>query len=146
MQVVVFEDEDWDDFAPFSMFRHTSQLRRGTKTLLEAISEKVRGAKEVDLWGREELREVTKESRGGRYNLPVEGPALFVNSRARPGKDLLSAASRTTDFVAMADGKLFAARLGSSDLEPGVVPTKRVLALAKKLDRLELGRGSLFGG
>ncbi|MBI3840982.1 MAG: hypothetical protein HY297_03380, partial [Thaumarchaeota archaeon] len=63
-----------------------------------------------------------------------------------PGKDLLSDASRTTDFVAMADGKLFAARLVSSDLEPGVVPTKRVLALAKKLDRLELGRDSLFGG
>jgi len=126
--------------------RHTSQLRRGTKTLLDALSENVIDATDVEIWGREELATVTRESTGKEYNGKPDETALFINARANPDRSFLEVSSRRTPFVALAQGDLVAARLVPGFLRPGVITKKEASKLGKKVEKLEAPPGSLFAG
>ncbi|HEV2137240.1 MAG TPA: putative sugar nucleotidyl transferase [Nitrososphaerales archaeon] len=143
---MAFEDEDWSRFGPLTLLRHTSQLRRGTKTLLDALVEKIPDATDVGLWGRNELAAVTKDSTGKAYNEKTYGSAFFVNSRAKPSEELLSLASKSAPFVATSDGHLLAARVESGTAKPGVISKKDVIRLGKRSDRIKAPQSSLFEG
>jgi UDP-N-acetylglucosamine diphosphorylase/glucosamine-1-phosphate N-acetyltransferase len=146
LKVVVFEDEGWSAFAPVTRLRHTSQLRWGTRTLLESLVEKIPDATDVALWGRPGLAEVSREGLGREYNPSVHGPAFFVNARARPSGDLLTLASRQEPFVAVVGGSMVAARMSGSWARPGVLTARDVVRLAKRTDKLAPQPDSLFDG
>ena len=143
---MVFEDEGVAGFGPLTLLRHVSQLRRGTKTLLDALVEKIPDATDVTLWGRQELGAATKEDTGKPYNEKVYGQVFLVNGRARPTPGLVSAASRSEPFVALSGKDVVAARLDSLRLKPGVVARSAVAAIAKKGRRAQLPPDPLFNG
>jgi UDP-N-acetylglucosamine diphosphorylase/glucosamine-1-phosphate N-acetyltransferase len=144
--VVVFEDDGWAGFGPLPALRHASHLRRGTKTLLDALVESVGDATEVELWGRPELEAVVKETSPKPYHEDSEGQALYVNARARPGRNLFELTSRRTPFAAFSGGSIVAARLASGILFPGVVNARASSKAAKKVEKLDAAEESLFGG
>jgi len=127
------------------MFRHLSQLCRGTKTLLESLKEVV-PRDTVYLWGRSELRDVTRERLAIGYNLKPEDKALFVNARARPSRALKSILGRSGDFVAFTEGGVVAARIRTGRLTPGALTTRRLLKAAQSTERLEAAPDLLFNG
>ncbi|HEV2226930.1 MAG TPA: hypothetical protein VGR56_09045 [Nitrososphaerales archaeon] len=129
-----------------TLLRHTSLLRRGTKTLLDALVEKIPDATDVGLWGRDELAAVTKDSTGKAYNEKTYGSAFLVNSRAKPSEELLSLASKSTPFVATSEGYLLAARVESGTAKPGVISKKDANRLGKRSERVKAPQGSLFEG
>jgi UDP-N-acetylglucosamine diphosphorylase/glucosamine-1-phosphate N-acetyltransferase len=145
-KVVVFEDQGLENFAPLTLLRHASLLRRGTKTLLDALVEKIPDATDVGLWGRQELSGATKESSGKAYNQKLYGTTLLVNARAKPLEALLSLPSGKEPFVAVAEGEMVAARLDSGTLGPGVVARKEVARLLKRVKKVNLSPDSLFRG
>jgi UDP-N-acetylglucosamine diphosphorylase/glucosamine-1-phosphate N-acetyltransferase len=144
--VVVFEDDGLEGFKPLVELRHTSQLRWGTKTLLEGLTDNIGGNTQVGLWGRKELAEVTKEELSIGYNEKAEGRALYVNARARPDKSLHYLAARGTDFVALSGGRVVAARLGSGLVTPGVMTRSEATRIGKKVERLDAAVDGLFQG
>ncbi len=146
MRVVVFEDELSSNFGPLTLLRHTSQLRWGTKTLLESLSENTTDATDVILWGRRELKGVTMEQTRKGYNEEVDGQAVFVNARARPDGSLRSLTARRSPFIALADGQLLAAKLNASSISPGPITKNDVKKAVKGVERLEAPSGSLFAG
>ena len=146
MRVVVFEDDGLAGFGPLTQLRHTSLLRWGTKTLLDALVEKIPDATNVSLWGRPELAAVSKEATQYAYNERAYGSAVLVNARARPSEGLLLPASWSEPFVAISRGKLVAARVESVALKPGVITKKEVASLAKKVKRLATPADPLFEG
>lgn len=146
MKVIVFEDEGWRAFAAVALLKHTSQLKRGTKSLLDALVEKVPGATEVGLWGRPELAAYTRESTRMEFNEKAYGSAFFVNARAKPTDELVSLAAKSSPFVALCDGMLVAARIASGNAKPGVVAQADVVRLSRRSERLEAAPGSLFAG
>ncbi|MDA4126893.1 MAG: hypothetical protein OK452_06800 [Thaumarchaeota archaeon] len=129
-----------------TLLRHTSQLRWGTKTLLDSLVEKIPDATDVGLWGRKELAAVTKESTGKDYNEKTHGSAFFVNARARPSEGLLTLASKTSPFVATLEGHLVAARLESGVARPGIISKKDVARLGKRAQKINAHQDSLFEG
>ena len=145
-KLVVFEDEAAGGFGPLAALRHLAGLRRGTKTLLEAIEQDLGSAGGAELWGREIVAETSKESLGRDYNQKQGETALYVNARARPGRDLRAMASRPSSFAAFAEEELVEARLPTGALTPGVVTPKQVLRIGKKVERLEVSKELLFGG
>jgi UDP-N-acetylglucosamine diphosphorylase/glucosamine-1-phosphate N-acetyltransferase len=145
LQVIVFEDDGLDGFRPIFDLRHGSLVRWGTKTLMEGIAEKV-GGDEVALWGRKELADVTKEELQADYNVRPDGTALFVNSRARPDRNLEAIAAKRNQFVAMSEGHVVAAKLRGDLASPGVITRKDAARLAKKAERLDAPSESLFKG
>jgi UDP-N-acetylglucosamine diphosphorylase / glucose-1-phosphate thymidylyltransferase / UDP-N-acetylgalactosamine diphosphorylase / glucosamine-1-phosphate N-acetyltransferase / galactosamine-1-phosphate N-acetyltransferase len=108
--------------------------------------DKIPDATDVTLWGRPELAAVCRESTGRPYNEKVYGQAFFVNARARPTLDLLSRASSSEPFVALAGKELVAARLDAIPLAPGVVTKSAVSSLAKKVKSHPPPPGPLFAG
>ncbi len=146
MNVVVFEDGELSGFGPMILLRHTSQVRWGTKTLLESVTEEVADSSDLVLWGREELADVTKESLRKGYNKEVRGQTLFVNARARPDKTLRSLLARTEPFAAFAGGSLVAANLDASSMTPAVLANKVVARASRGAERLDLPSTSLFEG
>jgi UDP-N-acetylglucosamine diphosphorylase/glucosamine-1-phosphate N-acetyltransferase len=146
VKVIAFEDDGWSRFGPLTQLRHTSLIRWGTKTILDALIEKIPDATDVGLWGRDELSAVTKDSTGRAYNDKAYGPAFFVNARARPSEGLLSLASKSSPFVATEDGQLVAARLESGAPRPGVISRKELAKLGKGAERVKAPQGSLFEG
>jgi UDP-N-acetylglucosamine diphosphorylase/glucosamine-1-phosphate N-acetyltransferase len=126
--------------------RHLSQLRWGTKTLLDSLIESVSDATDVGLWGRDYLATVSREALKRSYNEASSETAVYVNARARPGKRLLSLTSRRTPFVALSGGHLVAARLPGGALKPGVVTRQDVIRAKKSTEDLEASTESLFGG
>jgi UDP-N-acetylglucosamine diphosphorylase / glucose-1-phosphate thymidylyltransferase / UDP-N-acetylgalactosamine diphosphorylase / glucosamine-1-phosphate N-acetyltransferase / galactosamine-1-phosphate N-acetyltransferase len=108
--------------------------------------DKIPDATDVTLWGRPELSAVVKESTGKPYNEKVYGQAFFVNARARPTMDLLSRASRSEPFVALAGKELVAARLDTVPFDPGVVTKSAVSALAKRVKSAPPPPEPLFAG
>ena len=146
MKTVVFEDEGWEGLLPVTLLRHTSQLVRGTKTLLAALLESVTDSTDNGLWGRDMVEETAGDGAGRGYNRPVEETALMVNALAKPGPKLLSLTSRRTPFVAVSGGRVVAARVDVSGLAPGVLTRKKAAWLKGKGDRLELPAESIFEG
>jgi UDP-N-acetylglucosamine diphosphorylase/glucosamine-1-phosphate N-acetyltransferase len=142
----VFEDEGWAAFGPVTRLRHMSQLRWGTKTLLDSLSEKIPDATDVALWGRPELADVSRESSGKEYNPKVYGTAFFVNARAKPSDALLSLASRHEPFAAISGKGVVAARVNGSRARPGLLTTKDASSLSKRVERLVAQEDSLFDG
>jgi hypothetical protein len=126
--------------------RHTGALARGTKTLLEAIEELVGIRGGAELWGRDVLANASRESLEREYNVDAKETTLFVNSRARPDRDLRALVSRPSSFAAVAGGELVAARLPGRSMDPGVVRRKEVDRISKKVERLEAPQESLFRG
>ncbi len=145
MGVVLFEDEGWSSFSPLNLLRHTGQLRWGTKTLLDALSESTEEA-EAEVWGREALGEVTRAETGRGYNEEKRSTALLVNSRARPGRELRNLASRKTPFIALAGDCIVAARVNLSRTEPGVLTRSEAARVSKEAPRLEVSPDLLFRG
>ena len=146
MKVVIFEDDGLAGFGPLVQLRHLSQLRFGTKRLLDAIVDKIPDAREVELWGRPELAAVTKGATNIGYNEKVYGPAFLVNARAKPNEDLLLPGSWSEPFVALSDGELVAAKLDSMQLKSGVVTRKDAALLARKVKKVETPADPLFRG
>jgi len=146
MRVVVFEDDGLAGFGPLTHLRHTSLLSWGTKTLLEALVEKIPDATDVSLWGRPELAAVSKEATQYAYNERAYGSAVLVNARARPSEGLLLPAPWSEPFVAISRGKLVAARVESVALKPGVITKNQVTSLAKKVKKVAIPADSLFEG
>ena len=146
MRVVIFEDDGIEGFGPLTLLRHVGLLRRGTKSLLDAIVEKIPDARDVVLWGRPELSAVTKEGTGKAYNEKVYGPALLVNARARPTEGLLLQASLADPFVAVSGGELVAARLDTVPLKPGPIGRSVVRTLARRTKKLAAEPDPLFRG
>lgn len=146
MATVVFEDDATVGFGPLTMLRHTGQLNRGTKTLLEAIHESIADASDLMVWGRALLKDVCRESLGKRYNEKANGLTTFINARARPGKMLLALASRKTPFVAMAGRQMVAARVKGMGMTPGPIGRKDSARIGKSVERLEAPTDSLFAG
>jgi UDP-N-acetylglucosamine diphosphorylase/glucosamine-1-phosphate N-acetyltransferase len=128
------------------MLRHASLLRWGTKSLLDAIIEKIPDATDVGLWGRPELSAVTRESTGRDYNEKVYGLTFFVNARTRPSEGLLSLASKPGPFVAVAKGEFVAGRLEPGMTKPGVIAKREVARLSKRVERVNAPPDSLFRG
>jgi UDP-N-acetylglucosamine diphosphorylase/glucosamine-1-phosphate N-acetyltransferase len=145
-RVIVFEDDGLGGFGPLTALRHASQLRWGTKTILESIAENVSDATDVGLWGREGVSEVTRESTGKDYNEKAEGTVLLVNARARPGQGLLELCSKRTPFAAVDGGALVAARADLASFQPGVVSAGAVAKLTRRVDRVDPPADSLFRG
>jgi UDP-N-acetylglucosamine diphosphorylase/glucosamine-1-phosphate N-acetyltransferase len=152
LSAVIFEDEHWPEFAPLSIVRHISELRWGTKTLLDAVRDGLPEVKRIVLWGRGFLGDVTKERLGVEYNEKTErdeGVVLLINARARPTQSLraILASKKHDQFAAVCRNELVAARTRvSSSLSPGELSTKKQIAIAKPLDTLELGEDHLFQG
>ncbi|HXY56041.1 MAG TPA: putative sugar nucleotidyl transferase, partial [Nitrososphaerales archaeon] len=146
MRVVIFEDDGIEGFGPLTLLRHVGLLRRGTKSLLDAIVEKIPDARDVVLWGWPELSAVTKEGTGKAYNEKVYGPALLVNARARPTEGLLLQASLADPFVAVSGGELVAARLDTVPLKPGPIGRSVVRTLARRTKKLAAEPDPLFRG
>ena len=118
----------------------------GTKRLLDSLVDKIPNATDVGIWGRPELAAVTRDSTGRQYNEKVRGPAFFVNSRARPGEELLSLASRQEPFAALHNGELVAARLDQVSLRPGVLRKRETAAMAKTTEKVGVPADPLFDG
>jgi UDP-N-acetylglucosamine diphosphorylase/glucosamine-1-phosphate N-acetyltransferase len=89
---------------------------------------------------------VTRERVSVGYNLKSGRDALLVNARARPSKALQSLLSRDGEFAAISENGLVAARTKSLALKPGVQTKKRLLSVAKHLERLETQPDLLFRG
>ncbi len=145
MKAIVFEDDALSGFGPLTLLRHLSLLRLGTKSLLDALVERI-PAPDVGLWGREELAALTKEQTTRSYNERAYGSVLFINARARPTEALAGLAARADPFVAMEKGELIAARLDSGALNPGVISRKGVARLAKRLHKVAMPQDALFRG
>lgn len=135
-----------DGFGPLIALSHLAALRRGTKSLLEAIEQDVAIPGGAELWGRQIVAETTKETLRRDYNTQANESALFVNARAKPGRDLRALASRPSSFVAVAQGQLVAGRLPGDVLDAGIVTKKDVLKVGKKVQRLQTPAESLFAG
>ena len=146
MKLVVFEDDATSGFGPLTMLRHTGQLNRGTKTLLEAVHESIAGAADLIVWGRALLKDVCRESLGRGYNEKVNGLTTFVNARARPGKLLLALTSRRTPFIAVAGEQVVAARIRGTEMKPGPIGRKDSVRIGKSVEKLEAPADSLFNG
>ena len=146
MRVIVFEDDGLAGFGPLTNLRHTSLLRLGTKTLIEALVEKIPDATDVCLWGRPEIAAVSKEATQYAYNERAYGSTVLVNARARPSEGLLLPASWSEPFVAISGGKLVAARLESVAIKPGVISKKEVASLAKRVKKVTTPAEPLFEG
>ena len=146
MKVVIFEDDGLAGFGPLTLLRHAGLLRWGTKTLVDALVEKIPDATDVSLWGRPELAAVMKETTSYHYNEKAYGSTLFVNARTKPSEGVLLPASLSEPFVALSGGDLVAARLDSAALKPGVVTKKTVAGLARMSRHLALPSDPLFKG
>ncbi len=145
MKAVVFEDDALSGFGPLTLLRHASLLRLGTKSLLDALVERI-PAPDVGLWGRQELAALTREQTTRSYNEKAYGSVLFINARARPTEALAGLAARADPFVAVDRGELVAARLDSGALNPGVIPSRGVARLARRLQKVEMPQDALFEG
>lgn len=145
MPIVVFEDEGWRNFAPLSLVRHVSQLRWGTRTLLESLAE-ISGRGELILWGRKELAAVTTNKLEVKYNSKAEGGSLYLSARLRPGQALKPLLERRGEFSATSASSVVAFRRVQDLEEPGALSKTRLSKLAKGLDALELPPGAAFTG
>ena len=142
----MFEDEGIAGFGPLVRLRHASLLRWGVKTLLAALLERIPDAREPTLWGRPELAALSREATGMQYNEKVRGPAFFVNARARPTRGLVSPASSSGQFAAVAGGALVAARLDTAPFRPGVLTKAAVSQAVKKAEKVAPPQDPLFSG
>lgn len=114
--------------------------------MLEVVRQSSGLPEEPTLWGRKELEGVTEEATGLDYNEHLEGSLLMVNAGARPSKLIGELCSRKGPFVALAGGRLLAARVGRGAADPGVLGRKQVKALARGSERLEAPADSFFRG
>jgi len=146
LATVVFEDDAIAGFGPLTMLRHTGQLNRGTKTLLEAVYESIAGAADLMVWGRASLKDVSRERLERGYNEKADGLTTFVNARARPGKLLLVLTSRKTPFAAIADGQVVAAKVKGTEMKPGPIGKKDAVKIGKSVEKLDAPVESLFAG
>ena len=146
MKVIIFEDEGITGFAPITLLRHTSLLQWGTKSLLDALIEKIPDATDVGIWGRPELSGVTREATQHAYNEKAYGPTFLVNARAKPSEGLLLPASRSEPYAVVWKGELVAARLDSVKTKPGVITKREAAALARKVKRVNSPQDPLFTG
>jgi UDP-N-acetylglucosamine diphosphorylase/glucosamine-1-phosphate N-acetyltransferase len=126
--------------------RHVGLLRRGTKTLLEALAEKIPDATAISLWGRQGLAAVTNDSTRKAYNEKTTGTAFFVNARANPSETLLALVSRPGPFVALAEGQVVAGRFDEGLAKPGVLTGRDAVRLSKRVETLALPQEALFRG
>jgi UDP-N-acetylglucosamine diphosphorylase/glucosamine-1-phosphate N-acetyltransferase len=146
MGLVVFEDAGLAGMGPLTLLRHASLLRRGTKTLLLGLADGFPEGGEALLWGRRELEDTVEETTGRKYNSKPDETSFFMNALARPDRSLRSLASRKGRFVALAGGRIVAARLGPGAARPGVITPKEAVRLGKGVERLDVPPESLFRG
>jgi len=92
------------------------------------------------------LGKVTKAATGRAYNEEQHSTALFVNSRARPGKELRNLTSRKRSFVAVSADSIVAARVKLDLTRAGVLTRKEAARVSKEAPRLDVAPELLFRG
>lgn len=108
--------------------------------------EKIPNATSVGIWGRPELAAVTKETTHSEYNEKVHGQTLFVNARARPKEGFLPPAMWSEPFASISGDDLVAARFDSVPLKPGVLESKGLSVLVKRMKKVPPQPEPLFRG
>jgi UDP-N-acetylglucosamine diphosphorylase/glucosamine-1-phosphate N-acetyltransferase len=116
----------------------------GTKSISEALTENVQGV-ETELWGRDELADVARETTGKPYN-EEESAVILLNSRARPGRELRALASRKVPFAAVSAEGIVAARVNLRGVSPGVITIRTMSRILKEVPRLEVPAEMLHRG
>lgn len=143
MTLAVYEDEQWDRFAPLTHLRHVAQVSWGTRTLSDSWAS-LASPRDVVLWGRPEVGPADDGTRP--YNSRLDGEVLFVNSRLKPQKALWKLLERPGRFVARSGGKVLAFRADARPFEPGIIGGRKLASLTKGMDILELPPDSEFEG
>ncbi len=147
MSVVIFEDERWVNFTPLASTRHLGLQIFGTGSIVQEISGRSDG--EVSLRGRDYLAAATHEETKLPYNERAGGGVLLLNARINPlipfekmaaGKSDFALVDRDGIAVAVISGKKFESALS----EDGTVHQRKLLSLAKGLERLESAEPVLF--
>jgi UDP-N-acetylglucosamine diphosphorylase/glucosamine-1-phosphate N-acetyltransferase len=146
LSVVVFEDDGLSGFGPLTSLRHVSQLRWGTRTLLDSVSQCAPDSTDMHLWGRDGLADVTREALRAEYNETPRGQALLVNAVAKPGKQLRSLLEKRGSFAAFSGDRLVAARLSLDSVRPGVLTKQKVTAATRGVQKTHIESGYLFAG
>ena len=81
-EVILFEDWGWTRLLPLVYNRGVFQLVCGMGPLWDSVR-RVSGTREIELWTRESIAELTRERLGLAVNQPARDGALFLNGRAR---------------------------------------------------------------
>ena len=124
--------------------RHLAQLSWGTRTLAESWAS-LASPRDVVLWGRPEVGPVGEDS-AKTFNSRLDGDVLFVNARLRPQKSLWSLLERPGEFAAVSGGRVLAMRRDAKAIEPGILSGRKLAALAKGMDTVEVPPESEFKG
>jgi len=144
LTLAVFEDENWEEFAPLAYTRHVAAISWGTRTLAESWGN-LATPRNVVLWGRPEVVPAGEES-AKVYNSRLDEDVLFVNARLRPQKSVWKLLERPGKFAAHSGGRILAIRGNAKTLVPGVLSSKKLASLAKGMERIELPAESEFKG
>jgi UDP-N-acetylglucosamine diphosphorylase / glucose-1-phosphate thymidylyltransferase / UDP-N-acetylgalactosamine diphosphorylase / glucosamine-1-phosphate N-acetyltransferase / galactosamine-1-phosphate N-acetyltransferase len=148
MSVVIFEDDRWANFYPFSSTRHLGQQILGTESIIEQVAGRVDD--EVSLSGRDYMKEAVKEETGLGYNEGADGTVLMINARLNTLRDFEVMAAGKSDFAIVDRGDVAMALLTRSEFEDalseegGVMTQKKLVSLSKGLERLEADEPLLF--
>ena len=86
MSVIIFEDDAWSNFYPFSSTRHVAQQLLGTGSIIGHLSSRVAGG--VSLSGRKYLAATVREETGLAFNEATDGTVTAINARINPLSDL----------------------------------------------------------
>ncbi len=90
MKIAIFEDEGYKNLCPLVFTRPVFDLQYGTNTLFKKIKKQYPG-KDISLHIRPYLTEITRRRHPDcMINTFKEDLYLFINSRIKPGKDILS--------------------------------------------------------
>src|SRR5271166_5134937 len=143
MSTVIFEDDTWQNFLPFSSMRHLAQQVLGSASVVERLSATARDP--ISLSGRRYLAGTVKGETGLAFNETVDGAVLAINARVNPHSNLRRLVGGRTGFALLDRGEVAMAVLGKTQFQrasspDGTMPQRRLLALAKGLERLETSR------
>jgi UDP-N-acetylglucosamine diphosphorylase / glucose-1-phosphate thymidylyltransferase / UDP-N-acetylgalactosamine diphosphorylase / glucosamine-1-phosphate N-acetyltransferase / galactosamine-1-phosphate N-acetyltransferase len=147
MSVVIFEDDRWADFYPFSSTRHVGQQILGTESIIDQVAGRVDDP--VTLAGRSYMAEMAKEETGLGYNEKSDGSVLVINGRINPLLDFETMTAGRSDFALVCRGEVAMALLTKRKYEgaisaDGTLPQKKLLSLSKGLEVLETEEPLLF--
>jgi UDP-N-acetylglucosamine diphosphorylase/glucosamine-1-phosphate N-acetyltransferase len=147
LEVALFEDDAWADFAPLSSTRHVAQQLLGTAPIFEHVARQT-GTEDLLLLGRRHLKEVVQLRTKLKYN-DAKGPLLLVNARVNPLTGLKRWVSLASGSAVMDRGDVAVAAIRSPDLEKVVTPDgtlsrARLGALVKGFERIESSAPLLF--
>ncbi len=140
MKVLIFEDDRWGDFRPFTSTRHVGQQVLGARSTIEHLSA---GLDEPpSLAGRIHLAQVVREETGLVYNEGADGRVLAINARVNPLADLGKLTKKKAGAAILHGDDVAAAVLSRADFERTLAPDstiaqRKLRQVAKRLERLQ---------